>query len=316
MKFLELPDWLYFPFKLLLMAAFLIPVLLWGGQMLGISKAQETALILQEVQSADRRAGQEWKSIHREGEVFESQAAAVTGRMEKEGTRLLADATRKSSKKTPVHSQGTAEITGSARGIDASHYQGMVYWDRVAASGIHFGYVKATAGEHYIDPRFHENWHGMRAAEVYRGAYHFYYAAENPVAQAKHFIATVRKLHPMDLPPVLDVEISDHTDKKDVLEGALIWLATVEKALGKRPMLYTDPGFGDHYLEDSRLARYPLWIADYGKKIDSVPSPWAKEGWSFWQHSQHGKVQGVDAEVDLNVFKGTIAELKKFINES
>jgi lysozyme len=191
-----------------------------------------------------------------------------------------------------------------------------VRWDRAAEAGIHFAYAKATSGERFVDPRFHENWHGMRTAGVHRGAYHFYYAAEDPRAQAKHFIATIGKLRSTDLPPMLDVEISDHTDKKAVLEGTLIWLETVEKALGKRPVLYTDPGFGDQYLKDARLSNYRLWIADYATEVSSIPSPWKKAGWTIWQHSQKGTVQGVAGEVDLNVFNGTLNDLKTFVTDS
>jgi len=64
------------------------------------------------------------------------------------------------------------------------------------------------------------------------------------------------------------------------------------------------------------LSKYPLWIADYATQVDSVPLPWKKAGWTIWQHSQKGTVQGVVGEVDQNVFNGTLDDLKLFIADS
>ena len=52
------------------------------------------------------------------------------------------------------------------------------------------------------------------------------------------------------------------------------------------------------------------------KNVGSVPSPWKKAGWTFWQHSQKGTVPGVIDEVDLNVFNRTLDDLKAFVADS
>ncbi len=89
MKFLTLPTWLFFPFKLILLASFLIPVLLWGGQMLGFSLAQETVLAKKELQSTEHLAGVAQKYLSQEGGVLESEAADASGRVEREGKQML-----------------------------------------------------------------------------------------------------------------------------------------------------------------------------------------------------------------------------------
>ena len=33
--------------------------------------------------------------------------------------------------------------------------------------------------------------------------------------------------------------------------------------------------------------------------------------WHFWQHSDVGTVPGIDEDVDLNVFNGSLEELKR-----
>jgi len=59
------------------------------------------------------------------------------------------------------------------------------------------------------------------------------------------------------------------------------------------------------YLSDSIFNAYPYWIAHY--YVDSV----RYEGkWHFWQHTDVGTVPGIEKEVDLNVFNGTLEELQ------
>ncbi len=163
-----------------------------------------------------------------------------------------------------------AKIT---HGIDVSHYQGIINWKKVKEHDLGFVLVKATGGDNYTDPHFHSNWNGIRESGIIRGAYHFFYASDDPKKQARHFMSTVGKLGIYDLPPVLDVEISDHSPSKKLLKSVLTWLQIVEKGLKRRPLIYTDLSFGKGYLSDARLNKYNLWIATYEKKVTAVPSP-------------------------------------------
>ena len=38
------------------------------------------------------------------------------------------------------------------RGIDVSHYQGVIDWERVSREGLHFAYVKVSEGGDWRDP--------------------------------------------------------------------------------------------------------------------------------------------------------------------
>ncbi|OUR97575.1 hypothetical protein A9Q81_12945 [Gammaproteobacteria bacterium 42_54_T18] len=109
-----------------------------------------------------------------------------------------------------------------SRGIDVSHYQGVINWGKVARSDISFAYVKATGGETFTDPQFHNNWNLIRTTKIYRGAYHFFFAHDDPKKQADHFLSTIGDLREQDLPPMLDVEISDHESQKNIEKRALI----------------------------------------------------------------------------------------------
>ena len=79
-------------------------------------------------------------------------------------------------------------------------------------------------------------------------------------------------------------------------------------------MIYTSPSFGNEYLTDERFTQYPLWIANYNVSEPSVPSAWGNKGWDFWQYSQKGNVEGIEGDVDLDTFNGTLEQLQQFIS--
>ncbi|MFT4923982.1 MAG: lysozyme [Phenylobacterium sp.] len=205
------------------------------------------------------------------------------------------------------------DSTTPIQGIDVSHYQGTVHWSKVAADKLPFAIAKATGGETYTDPNFHNNWHGMRENGIIRGAYHFFYAGDDPVDQALNYLKTVGSFKKTDMPPLLDVEITDGVAADELLKRVLVWLAEVEKRTGRIPIVYSDVYFGQTYLTSPELAKYPLWIADYSADVQGVPSPWQQKGWSLWQYSQSGKVDGIEGDVDMDQFNGTLAEFKAFI---
>jgi len=117
-------------------------------------------------------------------------------------------------------------------------------------------------------------------------------------SQAKNFIEEV-KLEPGDLPPVLDIEqlngVPAITLKKEVKE----WLDAIELYYGVKPIIYTNVEFYRQYL-GSEFDPYLLWAAHYYE----YNQPRIKRGWSFWQHSDGGRVNGILSKVDFNVFNG------------
>ena len=204
---------------------------------------------------------------------------------------------------------GPGPAGGPLPGIDVSHWQGTIDWSAVAADGVEFAFVKATEGGDYTDPRFAANWAGARQAGVVRGAYHFYRPQTDAMAQAAHFLGTVT-LASGDLPPVLDVEVTDGRSADAVAAGVRTWLQEVERVTGRRPIIYTRASFWTAQM-GSGFGGYPLWVAHYGVASPSIPAGWS--GWTFWQHSDAGRVDGISGGVDLDWFNGGHAELEAFI---
>ncbi len=194
---------------------------------------------------------------------------------------------------------------GDAQGIDVSHYQGTVSWPDVRQAGIEFAFAKATDGLTWTDPQFAVNWQQMQAAGVLRGAYHFFEPTDDATGQAQFFLQTVQ-LVAGDLPPALDVETAA-SSATALWDGVATWLQTVAAATGVQPFLYLDPTFADENQAPASLAAYPLWIADYGVVQPTLPAGWS--GWTIWQNSETGVVQGIESAVDLDVLDGPIANL-------
>jgi lysozyme len=198
-------------------------------------------------------------------------------------------------------------------GIDVSFYQGTIDWTTVANNNISFAILKATEGLDIVDPNFATNWAASRAVGMTRSAYHFFRAARDAKAQAEFFLKTVGKLEDFDLPLVLDLERVDGIDRNVALDKAQIWLDIVEKATGRKPIVYTYPVFWEEQLADTnRFVNYPLWIAHYQTLQPWVPGKW--KNWTFHQYSETGQVKGIAGAVDLNQFAGTLDDLQKLLN--
>ena len=189
-------------------------------------------------------------------------------------------------------------------------YQGNIDWEELKQNKetdfpLHFIFMKATEGGDHGDDTFKQNFEQARQHGFIRGAYHFFTPRTDALKQADFFIRTV-KLDSGDLPPVLDVELSGKKSKKELQQSIKKWLDRVEAHYGVKPILYTSYKFKTHYLDDSLFNAYPYWIAHY--YVDSVKY---QGKWHFWQHTDIGSVPGIHHDVDLNVFNGSLEELRK-----
>lgn len=194
-------------------------------------------------------------------------------------------------------------------GIDISHHQGTVDWSRLVNNKtsrfpIEFVFVKATEGDDHSDDAFRNNFDQARRYGFIRGAYHYFSAKTDPSKQADFFIRSVQ-LSAGDLPPVLDVEAKGRRSERELKQAIKIWLDRVEAHYGVKPILYTSYKFKTRYLNDSVFNAYPYWIAHY--YVDSVKY---EGNWKFWQHTDVGNVPGIRKTVDLNVFNGSLDDLK------
>lgn len=179
------------------------------------------------------------------------------------------------------------------KGIDVSHWQGTIDWEKVRADGVEFAFIKASEGKTYVDRRFKENVAGANSAGVQTGAYH--YAKFGSVKEAKeeayHFLKTVAGLK-LTYPLVLDLEENRKGLSRPSLTGAAIAFLEELKNTGNSAILYSGKSFLENNLDESRLKTHPLWVARYNHELGRHAD--------IWQYTSKGKVNGIAGHVDLN----------------
>ena len=193
------------------------------------------------------------------------------------------------------------------RGLDVSHHQGEIDWQRVASDDVSFAFIKATEGGDFVDSDFAENLADARAAGVAVGAYHFFTLCRPGAEQAANFLATVPVGQPL-LPPAVDLEYEGNCAARPTSEEVRAeldaFLAPVEAAFGQQAVFYiTYQFYNDHVL---MLPERPLWV----RWIAWQPN---HHDWLLWQYHDRGRVDGIDGDVDLNVLQGDLQTLSSLV---
>ena len=185
-------------------------------------------------------------------------------------------------------------------GIDISHYQGEINWDKLRHSMIEgcplrFIIIKSTEGSTKLDENFNDNFYQSREYGFIRGAYHFWSNKSTAREQAYYFLKQVH-LENGDLPPVLDIEhMPKNRSIEDFQRDVLTWLHIVEDRYHVKPIIYTYFKFKEQYLNAPVFEDYPYWIAHY--YVDKVEY---KGSWKFWQHTDVGRLPGIKGKIQIN----------------
>ncbi|MDT3424840.1 GH25 family lysozyme M1 (1,4-beta-N-acetylmuramidase) [Paenibacillus forsythiae] len=199
-----------------------------------------------------------------------------------------------------------------AQGLDVSHHNGQIDWSRVADEGYHFVFIKASEGKKFRDNKFAGNLQGAREAGLLAGAYHFLNAVtpENARLEADNFASAIEEaggISQLDMPPVMDYENNPgKLAPEEIREVARAFLDELEVLTGCRPMIYTGSYFSSNF--DSSFSDYKLWIAKYSSKPPQNIQAW--NNWDIWQYTESGAIPGINGNVDLNYYNGSIEELR------
>lgn len=234
------------------------------------------------------------------------------------------------------HFHGERMIYNAHRiyGIDISRYQheqgGKVYpidWSRLRIKHlgtisrkrvrgrvdypVRFVFIKVTQGTTIKSKYYKADLRAARAHGIPVAPYHFFSPKTNGAAQAVHFIQHAH-LAEATLPPMLDVEpMPSEIEKMGGIEVLFRemreWLTIVERAAGRKPVLYLPQYFINRYMDQAPawLRAYDVWIARYGEY-----KPYVRL--LLWQLSPDGRVEGIRGEVDINVFNGTTEDFLRW----
>ncbi|WP_235738861.1 glycoside hydrolase family 25 protein [Nocardioides alcanivorans] len=207
---------------------------------------------------------------------------------------LLDDATAAASAET-----SPLRAARHLRGVDVSHHQGWIDWERVANDRVDFAWLKATEGTSHTDPTYVDNRDRARAAGLRVGGYHYFSICSDGAPQAEHFVKVVgdQSDSTTQLPPAVDVELDpDCNPTREVLLNRLSdFIRVAEKGTGRTVIVYAFPDLERRYKVSEKLDR-PRWVRKLG---DREPGG----NWLVWQKSQTAEVEGISTPVDLDLMR-------------
>ncbi|MCF0151306.1 MAG: hypothetical protein HUJ80_07860 [Firmicutes bacterium] len=197
--------------------------------------------------------------------------------------------------------------TVSLKGIDVSAYQGDIEWDKVAASGVEFvfirlGYRGYSSGKLVLDEKFLQNAQGAAENGIGVGVYFVTQAIteEEALEEAEFVLENIQGLD-ITWPIALDMEEAASAEARTTLltstqrtDHAIAFCERIKEA-GHTPMLYTHIRW---YLEEvqlERLTAYDKWFAQYFNQ------PFFPYAFQIWQYSSSGSIDGIKGNVDYNI---------------
>ena len=208
-------------------------------------------------------------------------------------------------------------------GIDISHHNGAINFNNINKNIVKFVYCKASQGKFFKDEMLSPYMSELKRLSIYRGAYHFMTFKDVSAAeQVTNFLNCGIDFNEKGmLPPVLDVEWQQSAElntyisnnKAACIRKVKDWLVAVENATGRKPIIYTANSFWRDYLNSpATFGEYPLWLAAYNAVPGTIPAGW--NNYTIWQFTESGHVDGIVGNLDKNIFKGNMSQLKRLAN--
>jgi GH25 family lysozyme M1 (1,4-beta-N-acetylmuramidase) len=207
----------------------------------------------------------------------------------------------------PPEKMTAALLEGEERvqllGIDVSHWQFTIDWEKVAANGIEFAMIRAGRGHiseerpMIEDTRFRENIEGALENGIDVGVYFYSYARSAEQARIEaEFLVSVIEGYELTYPVVFDIEDPIHERMSMELITSMVE-AFFEVLIinGYYPMLYSYKHFLETKIDPRVLDTYAVWLAQWTTRATYT------KPFHIWQYTDKGRVWGIDGDVDLNV---------------
>lgn len=184
------------------------------------------------------------------------------------------------------------------KGIDVSHYQGDIDFNKVKKAGYQFVIAKCTEGSEdgsaFVDNKYKQNVARAKAAGLAVHAYHFFRAisAKDAAAEAKWFL---KNLTGDEDYLFCDVEArSLNGDKNKLTAFVNEFFYTLEKAGHNKLGIYSGKNFLETRLVEKNLRPGLLtWIARYNSVLGRQAD--------IWQHTSSASVPGIGGRCDANI---------------
>lgn len=201
-------------------------------------------------------------------------------------------------------------------GIDVSHHQKDIDWQKVKADGVQYAIIRCgyrgSSGSLNTDKYFEKNIEGAYAAGIPIGIYFYSIAITEAEAKAEanYCINLLKEYKNMiSLPVAIDYEdrtsrmVDADLSKAKAAKICEKFCETV-KAEGYTPMVYSYLSYFKNYLDGEYLSKkYKIWYAQYSTRVGDTNNKYETyiDGdYEYWQYSSKGKVDGITGNVDCN----------------
>ena len=195
----------------------------------------------------------------------------------------------------------------SHKGIDVSTFQGDIDWEKVAADGVEFAFIRTVfrgygSGKLVEDETFEKNIEGAIGAGIKVGVYVFSQAInEAEIREEANLVLEKIAPYKITCPVVFDVEKiagadgrMNHLTVEERTHLTGLFCETIESA-GYQPMIYHNMEMAALMLDLEQLQDYDKWFAYYNSNF------YYPYTYKVWQYSEKGKVDGISTEVDLDI---------------
>ena len=201
----------------------------------------------------------------------------------------------------------------SYKGIDVSHFQGNIDWNKVKGD-IDFAILRlgwiGNNNNHTLDTKFETYYNACKSTGIPIGIYVYNYCnSEDTVKSGAEWTVNQLKDKGIDLPIYIDMEDrSIENLGKDKLTSICIAFNTVIENAGYWAGVYANLNWYTNYLnKDTIKARYTTWVAHYGISQDRYVGQY-----DMLQYSDTGKISGISGNVDMDImYRDLINEIKE-----
>ena len=188
-------------------------------------------------------------------------------------------------------------------GLDVSHWQGNINFQKVKDAGVEFVYIRIGRGngigkEFVMDSKFKQNIEGFNSVGIPVGLYFYTYAAskQDAIKEAKWIVENIKD-YKVDLEIAFDWE--NWSFYRD-FNLSFYELTEVAKAFNKELAKHNYQGMlysSKNYLENMWFdVDFPVWLAHYTKQTSYQGK------YKVWQICDNGVVDGIpDNQVDINI---------------
>lgn len=205
------------------------------------------------------------------------------------------------------------QATWEVQGVDVSKWNGVMDFS-ITKTKCQYAFLRYGYGTQWKDSRVDTYYQDVVSLDFPVGAYWYCNVGVDYNLTAQSF-STLIAQKPPQLDIVLDIEATT-LNPYDTLNWIKLVDAKLYNLTGKKPIIYTSPGFWN-----SKVARSNYWVgrtlwdaAWTTYPIPSIPLDWSN--WTHWQWSadgnnrakEYGMVKDGDYDMDLNRFNGTVSQ--------